>query len=353
MIDDLAAIDLLERFVRTPSESGHEAEFASVLVDVMSRSGFDARIDEVGNVVGLIGSGDGCGVLLGHIDTVPGQVPVRREGTRLYGRGSVDAKGPLTAFVVAAARAHARGVLGSRVIVVGCVEEEAASSKGARHVAPLLAPDWCVVGEPSGWDGITLGYKGCVRARVTFDQERGHNAHDRFTACERAVETWNHLVAAATAMNADRTRLFDQVLPHLIAMQGGQGGTDEHAELAVDLRLPPDFDPSEVPGWLGSFAEGARVVVEGGVPAWSGPRTTPLHRALGRAIAEEGGRATWKLKTGTADLNIVAPAWECPALAYGPGDAALDHTPDEHIELDEFLKGISVLERLLERMSAP
>ena len=40
-------------------------------------------------------------MLLGHIDTVPGRVPVRREGGRLYGRGAVDAKGPLACFVAA------------------------------------------------------------------------------------------------------------------------------------------------------------------------------------------------------------------------------------------------------------
>ena len=53
---------------------------------------------------------------------------------------------------------------------------------------------------------------------------------------------------------------------------------------------------------------------------------------------EGKGRAL--LKTGTADLNIVAPAWGCPALAYGPGDASLDHTPNEHIHLSEFLKSV-------------
>jgi hypothetical protein len=44
----------------------------------------------------------------------------------------------------------------------------------------------------------------------------------------------------------------------------------------------------------------------------------------------------------------VAPAWGCPALAYGPGDAALDHTPDEHIVLAEYLRGIAVLEQTLQ-----
>lgn len=40
-------------------------------------------------------------VLLGHVDTMPDHIPVRQEGDGLYGRGSVDAKGPLACFTAA------------------------------------------------------------------------------------------------------------------------------------------------------------------------------------------------------------------------------------------------------------
>ena len=53
-------------------------------------------------------------------------------------------------------------------------------------------------------------------------------------------------------------------------------------------------------------------------------------------------------KTGTADLNIVAPLWKCPMLVYGPGDSNLDHTPDEHISLEEYMKSVLVLREALE-----
>ena len=47
-------------------------------------------------------------------------------------------------------------------------------------------------------------------------------------------------------------------------------------------------------------------------------------------------------------MNIVGPRWNCPIVAYGPGDSALDHTPDEHINLDEYLRAIDVLTLALE-----
>ena len=46
-------------------------------------------------------------------------------------------------------------------------------------------------------------------------------------------------------------------------------------------------------------------------------------------------------------MNVVAPVWKCPIVAYGPGDSSLDHTPNEHLELDEYWKAVNVLEQTL------
>jgi LysW-gamma-L-lysine carboxypeptidase len=51
-------------------------------------------------------------------------------------------------------------------------------------------------------------------------------------------------------------------------------------------------------------------------------------------------------------MNVVGPVWGCPIVAYGPGDSTLDHTPDEHIVVDEYLRSINVLIRTLETLGA-
>ena len=83
-LDDAAAVDLLEELISTPSVSGEEALAVSLLVRRMRELGLNAHVDEAGNAVGSIGTGGPHLVLLGHIDTVPGVVPVRREDGRLF-----------------------------------------------------------------------------------------------------------------------------------------------------------------------------------------------------------------------------------------------------------------------------
>jgi LysW-gamma-L-lysine carboxypeptidase len=342
-MDDPRAEDLLEELVRVPSPSGEERAVVELLVARMAALGFDAEIDAAGNAVGRIGTRGPRVCLLGHVDTVPGHVPVRREHGRLYGRGSVDAKGPLVAFVAAAARAAHDGTLAARVEIVACVEEEVPSSRGAWHRATLPAPDLCVVGEPSGWDGITLGYKGFLRARLEVSSKVAHTASDHAGAAALACRTYVALEEAAAAFAPPDAPLFDRLLLHLDDVCKAGDGLFDRAHLGLRLRLPPNLSPPEAEAWLRARTPGWELAAEPGLAAWSGPRTGPLARVLARAIAKAGGRPHNQRKTGTADLNVVAPAWDCPALAYGPGDSSLDHTPDEHNEHDELARGVAVI----------
>src|SRR6267143_3785564 len=164
MRPDPADLELVRGLVEIPGISRREGDAVEWLVARMGERGFRARVDDAGNAVGEIGEGPFHVVILGHIDTVPGEIAVRVEGDELVGRGAVDAKGPLAAFVAAASKP----VPGVRITVVGAVEEESPTSKGARYRATLAAPDWCVIGEPSGWDAVTVAYKGRLALRIAL-----------------------------------------------------------------------------------------------------------------------------------------------------------------------------------------
>jgi [amino group carrier protein]-lysine/ornithine hydrolase len=358
-LDHLNPVSLLEQMLRIPSPSGQEGDLARFLVAEMRRLGFESYVDGAGNAVGELGDGPTI-VLLGHIDTVPGVVPVRIElgGTGeetaplLYGRGAVDAKGPFAAFVAAAARLAGgnREPPQGRLVLIGAVEEEAASSKGAHYVVDRYTPIACVIGEPSGWDRLTLGYKGRLLVEGRWEQPMAHSAGRTVAVAERAVAFWNALQAHCAAHNQGKALLFDQLLPSLRAIQSGSDGLTDWAELTIGLRLPPEVQPDELAADLAAYAGGGALQFRGGCLAYRGDKNNPLVRAFLKGVRAAGGAPGFLLKTGTSDMNVVGPAWRCPILAYGPGDSNLDHTPNEHVAIDEYLRAIDVLEAALREL---
>jgi LysW-gamma-L-lysine carboxypeptidase len=388
------AVELIRGLVAIPSLSTQEAAASGWLVEQMQRRGFSrAFVDQAGNAVGELGSLNAARtiVLLGHIDTVAGVIPVRIEetpdGQVLYGRGSVDAKGPLATFVAAGSR------LGSdwaerhnlRLVVVGAVEEEYATSKGARFLAARFdgqreaRPIACIIGEPSGWPRVTLGYKGRLLLEVAASQPMAHTAGPDAGVATVAVDLWNWIGAYAERFNRGRDKVFEQLSPSLRAIHTAtDAAMHDHVNATIALRLPLDFEPdaftTELASWVATRSAAAPLAVCQ-VPApgetavyelvgenctvalhlrayehpWRSERNNELVRsflAAIRAVAPEA-RPGFVLKSGTSDMNVVGPAWGCPILAYGPGDSALDHTPNEHLPLDDYWRAINVLEEAL------
>jgi LysW-gamma-L-lysine carboxypeptidase len=310
----------------------------------------------------------------------------------LYGRGSVDAKGPLATATAAAARlgsawAHEHGL---RLVVVGAVEEEAASSKGARFIRDRFdgrrepIPSACIIGEPSGWERVTLGYKGRVLVELDASQPMAHTAGPDIGVATVAVDFWNWLHAYATRRNEGADKTFDQFSPSLRFLQTH---TDEamhdHVIAHAGIRLPVDFTPDVFVDALATWAE-ERAGVEIGSTvrpplatevdtlfAVQGPLTAIRLRLRAHELAFRGDRNNalvrsflgavrsiapsakpgFLVKSGTSDMNVVGPAWQCPILAYGPGDSSLDHTPHEHVALDEYWNAVQVLEQALRNLA--
>lgn len=389
------AVAVLRDLVEISSLSGREGQACQWLVGRMLELGYArAYVDGAGNAVGEMGDAGAATVLmlLGHIDTVPGDIPVRiertDEGEVLFGRGSVDAKGPLATFVMAGSRlgdgwARKRGV---RLVVVGAVEEEAATSKGARHIRDRFdgesepVPAACIIGEPSGWNRVTLGYKGRLLVELDCGQPMAHTAGPDSGIATRVVQFWNWLEAYAAEVNIGRERVFDQLQPSLREVQTTiDDEMNDRVWARAGIRLPLDFDAKTFAEQLLRYCadqlgvvavdsvtveEGLdqelrlcgdagwmSIVLRGYEQAWRSTRDTALVRAFLGAIRDHDARPGFVVKTGTSDMNVVAPAWQCPIVAYGPGDSALDHTPSEHVSLAEYGSSIDVLVTALQTLA--
>jgi LysW-gamma-L-lysine carboxypeptidase len=357
---EVDARELLVKLVGVPSVTGEERACAEQLRTFFENHGREVRIDGMGNV--RAPADDGV-LLTSHIDTVPGDVPVDVERLSaeeagwggddepaedtlevLWGRGSVDAKGCLASMAVAAVRTGAS--------FVGVVGEEV-DSRGSRYLIEdrESEPDAVINGEPSGWDGITLGYRGLVAGRYVATSESGHSSRPENNAIQDAIAWWSNVEAE---FSTDEWQpVFERVTPKPTDIDGGltDDGLSVEATMDVQLRVPPAMSTEEVIEVADGYLDVADRVnwydrVE---PVMQSPRT-PVARAFRGAVREQGGDPRLLRKTGTSDMNVLADAWDCPMATYGPGDSDLDHAPDEHLALAEYDKAVAVLEAATERL---
>ncbi|MEY9943823.1 M20/M25/M40 family metallo-hydrolase [Kitasatospora sp. GAS1066B] len=341
-----ADLTLLSRAVAVPSVSGDEHELAGYLRDWCEERGIDARIDEVGNLVATRGSGPRRLLLLGHLDTVPYRWPVQWLGEELSGRGSVDAKGCLVNFleVLATAELPADGQLR----VVGAVEEEISSSKGAFHARDHYPADAVVIGEPSGSQTLTLGYFGLFKLRVTASVTSGHSAGmDAVSAPDALVRVLERIREAVEKEASD-------ALSAVIDIRCEPGRQSHRAVGILNFRIPPLADLAALrEAALAQAGPGVEIEVLRATPGFAGGRSTSLVKAFTRAFGESGVRPRYVVKKGTSDMNTLATTWrDVPMVAYGPGDSTLDHTDAERITATDYRAARSVLSDAVARWFA-
>lgn len=205
-----AVIELCQALIQQKSYSGEEQGVVSVLKDYMQKNGFDeVAVDDYGNLVGCIkGNRPGKKLLFdGHMDTVPVSDPAEwtyppfaaeiHEG-RIYGRGTSDMKGALSAMVCAAAN-FARDTekqFAGEVYVAGVVHEECFEGVAARAISKAVNPDYVVIGEASQLN-LKIGQRGRAEIVVeTFGKpchsanpEKGINAVYKMAKVIEAIRT--------------------------------------------------------------------------------------------------------------------------------------------------------------------
>ncbi len=144
----------------------------------------------VENLLAVRGNGGRHFAFAGHLDVVPpgdgwsaGPFDGTVRGDMVYGRGAVDMKGAVAAFIAAAARIPADAGTIS-LILTG--DEEGPATYGTRALidrmrARGLSPDLCLVGEPTSQaalgDMIKIGRRGSVNIWIDVPGRQGHVAY--------------------------------------------------------------------------------------------------------------------------------------------------------------------------------
>src|ERR1019366_5113990 len=207
-----------------------------------------------------------------------GRRPPRREAGRIFGRGSVDAKGPLAAAIAAVALQPRSGL--ARFTVIGCVDEEG-DSRGARQVATRPSPAALIVLEPSGWEAVTVGYRGIVRAELRLEDALRHRAAPESTVADRLVGLLAHLQAQLEDRGAGRSP-FHRADLRVTGLEVMDTGLRETAVARLQFRLPPDLGSTSLLDWLDGERGEAELLVQFAIDAVHTPRDSRVARALTR-----------------------------------------------------------------------
>ena len=203
-------IALCQELIRQKGYSGHEDGVVRALEAEMKQAGFDSvTVDTYGNIIGCIkGNRPGPKLLFdGHIDTVP--VSDEKEWKyppfaaeihdgKIYGRGTSDMKGAVSAFVSAAenfAQDTNRDFAGE-IYVAGVVHEECFEGVAARAISAAVKPDYVVIAEASNLN-LKVGQRGRGEIVVeTFgvpchsaNPEKGVNAVYKMAKVIEAIRT--------------------------------------------------------------------------------------------------------------------------------------------------------------------
>jgi len=319
--------------VDTPSVSGEEGPLTDA-IEAALRALPHLTVHRDGNTVvarTTLGRAERV-ILAGHVDTVPvaGNLPSRREGSRLYGCGTSDMKSGVAVQLRLAAGVTSPG-RDVTYVFYDC-EEVAADRNGllrlSRNRPDLLAGDFAVLMEPSSAE-IEGGCQGTLRADVVVAGQRAHTARSWMgrNAIHQAGAVLDVLRGYRPRQpEVDGLRYHEGL--NAVGIRGGVAGNvvPDECVVTVNYRFAPDRTGEQAAEYVRSLFPDWPVevldVADGARPGLGQP-------AAAEFIAAVGG--TPRPKLGWTDVARFS-ALGVPAVNYGPGISEIAHTPGEYVE---------------------
>jgi len=359
LVSSAYAIELLKRALEIYTPSRSEAQLANLIKEkCLDDLGFEkVNIDSVGNVIATKGNGTPRILLCGHMDTVPGQIPVRIDSGFLFGRGASDAKAPLISMLLACSEFKQRGT----IIFAGVVDEEGNATGIKELVKNNLSIDYAIFGEPSGINRITISYKGRIALKLTCDVLDSAHASAPWlskNSIEEVFEVWKLLGAEISAKYDKTDNKSNSVSLSLTEISGGSSHnvTPQKCKVTIDIRVPNGVKCLEILNHLDTsirnISEMRKVKItyriEDITEAFEADHSSPLVRALSLSILDVCKvRSVLLRKTGTGDMNVLGNSLNIPVVTYGPGEPHVSHSKDEKVEIQSYLTSIEIYNRAL------
>jgi acetylornithine deacetylase len=333
-------IDLLKAMVAIPSVSGDEEALARYVEQAARDRGLQATRDENGVRIEIHGPRPGPTVaLVSHLDVVPPGKGWTRdpftptvEGTRLYGRGSGDAKASVAAMLTAAQDvADAGGPETGRLLVLLGYGEETKHTTMERAVEASGKIDAAIVGEPTNLE-LAVAQRGLMMVDLLAD---GDQRHAGYAAADGEFRN-AVLVLARDLLKLDglfvershRVLGRTTVTPTMLDAGVSRNVTPPVAKAVLDIRSTPDWTHDEVADVLRQSLASNVVVTS--------QRLVPCETPAGsRLLAVARGVRPQSRTFGSPTCSDWVFLRHTDAVKCGPGTSRRSHTPDEYVDLPE------------------
>lgn len=277
-----------------------------------------------------------------HMDTVPPFIPSSEDDTKIYGRGSCDAKGIIATQIVAAEKLHADGIHVGLLFTVGEELDSIGAKVANQHPlgldvlsgnGPGASPRFMINGEPTD-NRLALASKGALHVEIIAHGKMAHSAYPELgeSAIDKLVESLHRLHAMKLPENPD----VGPCTKNVGSIQGGRAPNviPDYAKADLFYRL------------VGPANELSRQIVEavGDLAEVRFHRETPFMR-----FRTVDGMPTM-IAAFTTDIPWLSN-WGEPLL-LGPGSIHVAHTEREHVEKKELQKAVELYCGIVRRLAA-
>ncbi|MHA1146865.1 MAG: M20/M25/M40 family metallo-hydrolase [Promethearchaeota archaeon] len=356
------------------SPSGQENDYTNFIANFLKKYGFKVNFDKIGNLIAEKGKGKPVLLLVSHLDTSPGMLPVTENEGKIFGRGAIDCKPSLASLVYSICKYDFDKWKEGTVIFAGIVREKDSAEGIEEFIKSNITPDYAIIGEPTKVNQICIGYKGrlCIGYKVLSTSGHVASSWQYVNSIEIALEVWKMVkgvcwqLTEAYCKKDKSKKYYNQIIPNLTIISGGQR-TDyvpNECIIQIDIRFPPSISlkllvneiRSSVLNFKNAYQQSCKVEF----------RVQENISSLMNAYEVEGdiltiGALRWAIfqtikekarlirRTGTKFINAIGMHYGVPSISYGPGELKKENMNQEFIDIDEYLSTIEIYSKFYDK----
>ncbi|MFX1257622.1 MAG: M20/M25/M40 family metallo-hydrolase [Promethearchaeota archaeon] len=359
--------DFLMKCIKIYSPSGNEEKLSKFLADFLKNHDFKIQFDNVGNLIAEQGEKKPVLLLVSHMDTIPGELPVFEKDGKIYGRGAVDCKPSLAAMIYSICKYDFKQENVGKIIFGGIIREEDSLIGIEEFLKSKIEPDFAIFGEPTNINQICIGYKGrlCIGFKILANTGHVASSWQYVNTIEVGFEIWNVIKGVCRQLNEKycqkhkKTRYFNKIIPNLSTISGGNltNCVPSECEIHIDIRFPPNVSLEIIIEEIKKHVLDFKDIYENKNKKKFQIQEKILSSIEGFEVKGDDlivGALRWAIyktiskkpklikKTGTTFINKIGIELKIPSITYGPGNSKLEHTDEEFIDLEEFSKSIEI-----------